>query len=262
MSYKKEERLLTVENLSLSFKDKVVLRDINFSIDNITRPDVHQGQVVALLGLSGSGKTQLFRCIAGLQTPTTGSITMNPEKVPVVAGQVGVVQQSYPLLQHRTVWSNLMLAAHDSAKKPHAEKLLIHFGLLDKRDSYPIELSGGQRQRVAIVQQLIASDKFLLMDEPFSGLDIVAKNRVYETIREVSLSHEHNTTIFTTHDLESAVALADTIIVLGHEKDKPGSTIRAIFDLAQEGLAWQPDIEHHPQFWSTVDRLKTLFKSL
>lgn len=103
MNYTKQERLLTVENLSLSYGDKVILRDINLHVDNIVRPGATQGQVIALLGLSGSGKTQLFRCIAGMQKPCTGSVRLMNHPHDVSTGEVGVVQQAYPLLNHRTV---------------------------------------------------------------------------------------------------------------------------------------------------------------
>ena len=263
MNYTKQERLLTVENLNLSYGDKVILRDINLHVDNIVRPGATQGQVIALLGLSGSGKTQLFRCIAGMQKPTTGSVRMMNHQHNVAAGEIGVVQQTYPLFNHRTVWSNLMLATHNKpGSKDEAEHLLQHFGLGDKKNSYPLELSGGQRQRVAIIQQLLCSSHFLLMDEPFSGLDVMAKRRVFDTIQKVSSVNEHNTVIFTTHDLEAAVTLADEIWVIGAEKEKVGSTVIKRMDLAAKGLAWTPDIQRHPLYFQTVLELKDLFATL
>lgn len=265
--YKKEERLLTVSALNLAYGDKLILRDVNLHVDNITRPGVSQGQVVALLGPSGIGKTQLFRTIAGLQPFTSGSleyrfIEQGEARAPN-AGDIGVVQQAYPLLNHRTVWSNLMLAAHGKKERiEEAEKLLQHFDLMDKKGAYPLELSGGQRQRVAIVQQLVCSSHYLLMDEPFSGLDVIAKDKVMETIRAVTTVHEYNTVIFTTHDLESAVKLADEIWVLGREQGKPGATVIERIDLAAMGIAWSADVMNHPLYWPTVQRLNELFKTL
>lgn len=264
MSYKKEERLLTVDNLNLSYGEKVILRDVNLHVDNITRPGLSQGQVVALLGLSGSGKTQLFRCLAGLQAPTSGTVLLGAQITPVVAGQIGVVQQAYPLLQHRSVWSNLLLSikGDKAAGIAEAERLLKHFGVFEKKNNYPAELSGGQRQRVAIIQQLLCANNFLLMDEPFSGLDVVAKSRVFDTIRTVASADELNTLIFTTHDLEAAVALADEIWILGAEEGKPGSTVVKTVDLAARGIAWSENIERHPLFYSTVLELKDTFAKL
>ena len=134
--------------------------------------------------------------------------------------------------------------------------------MLDKKGNYPLELSGGQRQRIAIIQQLLCNNHFLLMDEPFSGLDPIAKERVYETIQAVTTEHEHNTVIFTTHDLESAVRLADEIWVLGREEGKPGATVRARIDMIAKGLAWDKDINNNPAFWPTVKELYALFKTL
>lgn len=265
-AYTKQERLLTIDGVSLAYGDKLILRDINLHVDNIVRPGMEQGQVVALLGPSGIGKTQLFRLIAGLCSPTAGAIKIGAQQELTHASMVGVVQQSYPLLQHRTVWSNLMLAARQRygnvEAQNEAKKLLRHFDLEDKQLSYPVQLSGGQRQRIAIIQQLLGTNNFLLMDEPFSGLDVIAKNRVYETIQAVSTTHEHNTVIFSTHDLESAVRLADDIWVLGREEGKPGATIIKRLDLIERGLAWDPNINKNPTFWPTVNELYDLFKTL
>lgn len=258
-SYKYTDRLMTIENLNLSYGDKVILRDINLAIDDIVRPEITQGQCVALLGPSGIGKTQLFRCIAGLQRPTSGMVRINGDKTSVRAGEIGVVQQNYPLLGHRTILANLLLV---NKNKEKVMELLTRFNLTDHADKYPVQLSGGQRQRVAIIQQMVCSRHFLLMDEPFSGLDIIAKQKVIDVINEVNHVDELNTTVFTTHDLESSVMIADHIWVLGREEGKPGATIVKTIDLIERDLAWAPDILHHPNFNSTVLELKELFKTL
>lgn len=257
--FKRAERLLTIDNVNLQYGKKVILRDINLHIDNIVRENLQQGQCVALLGPSGIGKTQLFRCIAGLQRPTEGAVRIKDETTPVATGVVGVVQQSYPLLAHRTIQGNLELVTND---KQRINELLNHFDLQQHSSKYPIQLSGGQRQRIAIIQQMLASKHFLLMDEPFSGLDVVAKDRVCGLIKEVNTIDEHNTTIFTTHDLESAVAIADTIWIMGREPGKEGATIVKTIDLIARGIAWEKDVEAHPQFWPTVKELKEIFKNL
>lgn len=253
------ERLLTVDNLSLSFSGKPILRDITLHVDNVTREGCSQGQVVALLGPSGIGKTQLFRCIAGLQSPTSGQVQLNDDKHGVRPGDVGVVQQHYPLMPHRSVMSNLSMVSSDIK---HIIDLLTRFSLADKANHYPSELSGGQRQRVAIIQQLLCSKYFILMDEPFSGLDVIAKGVVRELIQQVSTSDELSTIIFTTHDLEAAVQIADTIWVLGRDAGKDGATIRTSINLIERGLAWNPDVENHPNYWPTVQELKKLFTTL
>lgn len=260
--YARAERLLTIDKLDIRYGAKIVLRDVNLHIDNITRVGLNQGQCVALLGPSGIGKTQLFRAIAGLQAPSEGSVTLADGK-PVVAGQIGVVQQAYPLLNHRTVMSNLRLAADKhGTKREVIDHYLDYFELRDKTDCYPSQLSGGQRQRIAIIQQLVSSNRTLLMDEPFSGLDPIAKGKVYDTITKVTTEHELNTVIFTTHDISSAVRLADEIWVLGRQPGLQGATIVKRVDLIAADLAWDKNINHNPRFWPMVNELHDLFKTL
>jgi ABC-type nitrate/sulfonate/bicarbonate transport system ATPase subunit len=262
--WKFEDTLLSVQNVNLSFGTKQVLRDVNFSISNITRPGVAQGQTVALLGPSGIGKTQLFKCIAGLQYATSGHINLmrNGQMETTMAGHVGFVQQSYPLLEHRLIKENLSLFAADKGK---VNALVERFGLTDQLDKFPQQLSGGQRQRVAILQQLLRENHFILMDEPFSGLDIVAKEKVCQLLTDVALADEHNTTIFTTHDIEAAVMIADTIIVLGREQGKEGATIVEAVDLTTDGFAWVPVSDakvEMPFAQMQIKRLKRMFKNL
>jgi ABC-type nitrate/sulfonate/bicarbonate transport system ATPase subunit len=261
-----EERLLTIDNLNVSY-DRPILKDLSLHIDNVVRPGMNQGQVVALLGPSGIGKTQLFRCIAGLQTPTSGSVTLNGTEQKVQAGQVGVVQQHYPLLNHRTIISNLKLAAREfSDAKERSLQMLERFGMLDKQNNYPGELSGGQRQRVAIMQQLLCSTHFLLMDEPFSGLDIIAKDEVSKLIHEVSVADELNTIILTTHDIDAALAVADTLWILGRDRNEKGestgATIKAMYNLIEMDLAWHEDVRKRPNYDPLMKELTSLFKTL
>jgi ABC-type nitrate/sulfonate/bicarbonate transport system ATPase subunit len=262
MNYQIKETLLTVKDLVVAYGPKVILNHINIEIHNITRPGVKQGQVVCLLGPSGIGKTQLFKCIAGLQKPTLGSIVLNSTNQTVKPGDVGVVFQSYPLLKHRTVGGNLKFAADKVGKtKEEIEVFLNKFDLAKVRDSYPIQLSGGQRQRTAIIQQLLCSSHFILMDEPFSGLDILMKRKTMEVITNISLEDELNTIIITTHDINTAVALADTIWMLGKSPDGVGATIVKSINLMDRGLAWmRPDsVELHSSYKSVISEIKGCF---
>src|SRR5450755_2113740 len=108
--YETRETLLKVTDVSLKLGGVQILRDVNLEVKNIVRPGVSQGQVVGLLGPSGIGKTSLFRILAGLDAPDTGSVRIEKEGVPVHKGMVGVVAQTYPLFAHRTVLSNLRIA--------------------------------------------------------------------------------------------------------------------------------------------------------
>jgi len=265
------ERLLTIDNVCVHY-DRPILEGVSGHIDNIRRDDRPQGQVVCLLGPSGIGKSQLFRCIAGLQRPTCGSVRLNAQQREVQPGEVGVVAQNYPLFNHRSVWGNLTLAARrhgrtDDQAREACLDLLEKFGLVDSAKCHPMMLSGGQRQRVAIAQQLLCSSHFLLMDEPFSGLDPLAKTAVCDTLIEVSTSHELNTIIVVTHDIESAIRISDTLWLLGRNRDERGpaaggASIRQTIDLAGMGLAWDPDIESRSEFRELAAALKARFATL
>jgi ABC-type nitrate/sulfonate/bicarbonate transport system ATPase subunit len=270
-AYTVGERLLTIEDVCVRY-DRPILEGVSGHVDNLRREGVQQGQVVCLLGPSGIGKSQLFRCIAGLQRPCSGSIRLNGSRREVQPGEVGVVAQNYPLFNHRTVWGNLMLAArrHGLAAREAADAclaLLDRFGLADSAARHPAMLSGGQRQRVAIAQQLLCSSHFLLMDEPFSGLDPLSKTAVCETLADVSTTHELNTIIVVTHDVESAIRIADTLWLLGRNRDRHGqplggASIQETYDLAAMGLAWDPDIESRPEFTELAAALKARFATL
>lgn len=261
--YTMAEPLLTVENLSVSY-DKPILNNINLTLLNVTRENLSQGQIVALLGPSGIGKTQLMRCMAGLQVPNSGRVLIGTEQKPVQPGDVGVVGQHYPLFNHRTVWGNLWIAAKRSGKtEDQIKSFLEEFGLFEHRNRYPMQLSGGQRQRLAIAQQLLTRSHFLLMDEPFSGLDPIAKRVVCDNLLTISQKHEWNTTIVTTHDIASAVYIADTIWVIGRDKTGPaGASIRKQINLMDLGITWRENKEKLPAFKKLVEELETLFYEL
>ena len=233
LSYTKNEVLLSTDNLSVKY-DKVIFSGVSFQIQNIIRPDLQQGQVVGILGASGIGKTQLLRCLAGLQNPTSGFVSLI--NGPVKPGQVGIVFQNYPTMPHRTIESNLRMVCSDEQK---CNAMLEMVGLLDKKHLYPSSLSGGQLQRVAIVQQLLNNEKYLLLDEPFSGLDPLIKKSIIELLRNVSLKHTHNTMILTTHDIFAALQICDTIHILGSPRVNNYASLVATYDLAAMGLSWR-----------------------
>lgn len=263
--------LLDVAGLALKLGNTQILEGVTFQVKDIVRPGVITGQVVALLGPSGVGKTRLLRLIAGLDEPDRGSIK-GFGSAKVDPGKVGVVFQSYPLLAHRTVLSNLVMAgvANGQPKaeaQKHALSLLERFGLAARAHFYPAQISGGQRQRAAIAQQLMRRPPLLLMDEPFSGLDPAALEDVIKLLVEVANMHELNTVIIVTHDIRSAMVVADTVLMLGRERaadnqPKGGAHIRKSYDLAAMGLAWRPDVQADPRFVTLEAELKGEFRRL
>lgn len=266
--YKKDKVILQVSDVSLSYNNVPILHNINITVKDIIRPDMKQGQVVALLGRSGIGKTQLFRILSGMQRPTSGTVLVTENLLPVHAGVVGVVAQTYPLFNNRTVLGNLMLAArlrgHSKADaRNRALEALELYGLAERANMYPKQLSGGQRQRVAIAQQILSSDHFLLMDEPFSGLDPVMKDTACDAILKLSHLDEMNTVIVVTHDIMAAITIADTVWLLGKVKQSDGTSLGATiikeYDLIERGLAWHPDITKTPEFQSTMVEIRNDF---
>lgn len=260
--YKKEEVILKVENVHLNF-DRPILRDINFEIRNITRPNLQQGQVVSLIGRSGIGKTQLFKILSGIMPPTSGSVKIGSSLNPVVEGQVGIVPQNYILFNHRTILDNLKLGLRGSTNKisedqkielinRHAEK----FGLTEHLKKYPMQLSGGQRQRASIIQQILTGNKFILLDEPFSGLDPVIKDKVIELLVSISELDELNTLIIVSHDLENSLAISDTAFILAAKEQDKGATITETIDLIEMGLAWNPEVKRDKNFIELVAQMK------
>jgi|SRR5271157_1781545 len=275
------QTLLKIDNVSLSASadglrllekeepgSRPILKGVTAEVKKIERAGYVQGQIVGFIGPSGIGKTQLFRIIAGLNKPTGGQVVIADDTHPVIAGEVGVVAQDYPLFAHRTVLSNLTLAATRKEKdhKVANDKImdfLNEFGLAEKSHLYPSQLSGGQRQRIAIIQQILCSEHYLLMDEPFSGLDIIVEGKATDLILKVANRDGLNTVIVVTHDISAAASIADHIWALGRQfnyngqptwglqipdmkglEPLPGASIVKTYDLIERGLCWTQMGDH------------------
>jgi ABC-type nitrate/sulfonate/bicarbonate transport system ATPase subunit len=258
IAYEQKDTILHVENLSIAYGEKVIISNINFSEKNVVRPDKLQGQTIAFVGRSGRGKSTLFKALTGLENPTTGSVLIpdyskqiidgkQPAKK-VQEGDVGFVNQKYTLFRHKTIYQSLLFALRKSSlsSKEKNDKIMHYlsdWGLDACKKQYPNELSGGQRQRTAILEQLLSSGFYMVLDEPFSGLDVGNIMNVKAAFKLVNDSHELNTIIFSTHDIELAVELSDSLYILGYGKNENGTltstgTLLKHYDLKQLGLAW------------------------
>ena len=267
--YTYHETLLKVDNVSKSYGPKNVLRDINFEVKDIVCPGRIQGQIVGLIGQSGSGKTTILNLLAGLDQPTSGNIQLyGTNNHSVQRGRMGLVYQNYYLYQWEKVKNILWMAAsknlllhHPSQnidkRKETIESISQDFNLMDHLNKYPSELSGGQKQRVALAEQILCGNDFILLDEPFSGLDVLMIDKVTNFLIKVSITDELKTLIIVSHDLSNTCAISDTVYVLGKEKEKEGSTILHTVNMMDRGLAWTPNIKDDPMFRETLKEIKS-----
>ncbi|MFY9226438.1 MAG: ATP-binding cassette domain-containing protein [Blastocatellia bacterium] len=266
------EPLLVLDRVSQEFNLNngvkfPILKNLSMSIKNIeSKP-----QIVSILGPSGIGKTTILRIIAGLDRPSSGRVLITEDKPNVMRdiriGDVGVVFQKYPLFDDLPVLENLIQPAIRVAKldaktaRERAMQYLDQFGLFDQSLSWPVQLSGGQRQRVAILQQLITNKYFIILDEPFSGLDPVSISSAIKLITDIANQHTLNTFIIITHDITSALIISDTVYLLGRDRNEkgeiiPGAKIIKTYDLIQEGVAYQRNIEDIPRFTEVRKEIK------
>jgi iron(III) transport system ATP-binding protein len=209
--------LLELRNIRHAYGRQVVVSGLSLTL--------RKGEIGCLLGSSGCGKTTVLRCIAGFEPIRTGEILLNGVTVsndniclPPEQRHIGMVFQDYALFPHLTVAANIGFGLHRMQKKERASRvaeLLQTVGLADASSRYPHELSGGQQQRVALARALAPRPDLLLMDEPFSNLDVSLRERLSLEIRDI-LKSQNATAILVTHDQDEAFAIADEIGVMQH----------------------------------------------
>ena len=213
------KNILEVKNLSYSFGNNPILKDINIY--------VNENEMVTIVGSSGVGKSTLFNLIAGVLKKQTGEITINGSKNYI--GEVAYMLQKDLLFEHKTIINNVILPliiAKVNKKKALEEgnKILKQFNLDKYANKYPQQLSGGMRQRVALIRTYMFKKNIFLLDEAFSALDAITKKELHKWY--LDLKKEFNlTTLLITHDIEEAVFLSDRIYILGN---KPGEIIGEI----------------------------------
>jgi ABC-type polar amino acid transport system ATPase subunit len=218
--------ILKVENLNKSFKGKQVLKNVNFS--------VNEGEIVAILGQSGAGKTTILRCINNLEQCDSGSIEVagqylcrtegsksvypSAEKLREIRKSLGLVFQNFNLFPHMSVLENIIEAPITVFKTPkgeataRAKELLCSMGLEEKEKAYPFELSGGQRQRAAIARACALNPKIMCFDEPTSALDPELTEGVGSVIQDLAATGM--SILIITHDMSFARKVAQRIIFM------------------------------------------------
>jgi len=180
--------------------------------------DVDQGRFVSVVGPSGCGKSTILALVAGLITATSGTITIRDDPVRAVRTDVGFLFQRDALLPWRTVRENVSLALRfrGLGRREIADRVdpwLARVGLAPFADNFPHELSGGMRKRAQLAQSLVVDPSVLLMDEPFSALDVQTRNLMENELLEL-WGASGKTVLFITHDLEEAIALSDELVVM------------------------------------------------
>ncbi len=206
---------LKLVRISQSYGPRQIIDDLTFHLQ--------EGQIGCLLGPSGCGKTTVLRCIAGFEPITAGHIEIGGDVVssparltPPEKRQIGMVFQDYALFPHLNVAGNIAfgLGKHDAShKNQRVEELLSLTGLLDSANKFPHQLSGGQQQRVALARALAPKPHMLLMDEPFSNLDVELRERLSVEVRDI-LKREGMTALIVTHDQNEAFSIADIVGVM------------------------------------------------
>jgi len=222
--------LLQLDRVSHAYGRQAIVDDLSISID--------EGEIGCLLGASGCGKTTVLRLIAGFEQPTAGEIRLRGETVgspqrqlPPEQRHIGMVFQDYALFPHLSVGDNIAFGLHKNlalATRQRVEELLAIVGLAGLGGKFPHELSGGQQQRVALARALAPRPHLLLLDEPFSNLDVELRERLSLEVRDI-IKQSGTTAILVTHDQHEAFAVADVVGIMHRGRIEQWDTPYALY---------------------------------
>ncbi|MEL6871982.1 MAG: ATP-binding cassette domain-containing protein, partial [Pseudomonadota bacterium] len=223
-----------------------VLADINLAIE--------EGEFIAIVGFSGTGKTTLISMIAGLISPDSGEALLKGKKIEGPGPDRGIVFQSYSLMPWLTVEGNIGLAVDQvfkkASKKERAERVAHYInmvGLSHATDRLPSELSGGMRQRVAVARALAISPEIILLDEPLSALDALTRANLQDEIARIR-AEENKTVLLITNDVDEAILLADRIIPLDPGKSGEPATFGPVFKVDIPAPRVRSALNHDERF--------------
>jgi iron(III) transport system ATP-binding protein len=221
--------VLKLDGVRKSYDEAVVIHDLSVT--------VRDGELLTLLGPSGCGKTTTLRLIAGLERPDGGAVNIDGDRVtgsafvPPEQRDVGVVFQEFALFPHLSARENIAFGIEEwdeAEKRVRVEELLELVGLTDHGDKSPDELSGGQQQRVALARSLAPKPQLLLLDEPFSNLDVDLRVEMREEVREI-LKEAGVTAVSVTHDQEEAMSISDRVAVMSNGQIEQIGTPEEVF---------------------------------
>lgn len=246
----------------------IVIRDVSktyasprgsvTALTNVTL-DIRKGEFLSLLGPSGCGKSTLLQLIAGLTSPSTGTMEIGGERITQPPLGLGMAFQRDVLLDWRSVLENVMLPVEmkrlkGSEYKDRAVHLLTSFGLKDFLGKSPWELSGGMRQRVAICRALVTDPELLLMDEPFGALDALTRDELNLELQEIWLK-SGKTIVFVTHSIAEAIFLSDRVSVMAARPGRVVETLDVNFPRTRA-----LSIREAPEFSAMTRRVREIFE--
>jgi ABC-type nitrate/sulfonate/bicarbonate transport system ATPase subunit len=213
---------------------------------------VPAGQFVAIVGVSGAGKTTLLRAAAGLVPPAAGRVTLDGEPVLAPSRRMAMVFQHFGLFPWKTVRSNVEYGLRVwGAPRDGVPRLLAAMRLAEVADRYPAQLSGGMRQRVGIARALAVAPEVLLLDEPFSALDAITRERLQDEVLALWEGRAGMTALLVTHDLDEALVLADRVVVIAGPPGRVTLDVPVELPRPRDGRA----VRAHPGFGALRDRL-------